>query len=840
MSENKFIKHLKGEDTAKSVLEIKNQRTTTSFANMPNGDTSNANDVYSDHRGNATGVLKGTENWKLDGQALVETTTVYGDGRDFSNSTYEASGNGLWVDASCTFATARRFSPNTKFVLKLCGHDLETVINHTVDFTLIIKFGVSNLISKTFTVTEQAFNFCKEFVIDFAESNSSTIKVNAGSTMQIQLLCADTNARAVIYNGMTVFTALQRRVDGDAVASDKKTFDEVVQDIDDINDEIDEIHEDINDLGKYVDDTFVMKAGDTMTGALSILRTSSSNTPLITIGNGTASSRRWNFLPSYNATSLSVYSGTSETGGYRFTLNGFVPASNNVRELGSSSLKWKAVYAGVLNNGANLIIPTKGGTLATMADVELAARSGTQLTEQGVWYAKMYAATVAPAAENGTNYADFSQVDGKGNPIIVTYNRVNGAWVQDKTITPPAEYDGYVPVTSKIWDIVEQSGQQGGKVLWSHNQKTFTPSPLIISFEDIEVTGDSTVVMPQNPGANQIVNKDYVDEAIASIPTPTVDVTQSIDAIMHVSGGNPVINGSIVSGFGNSSFLELPGAFKLGASDSGSFEINCAFTTQATEDTNKKVILVGYVPNQIVDINLGGVSIRYGGYAGQKIEVLINGANDTQTITGTTDLLPATKYYVKIEYDGTNYKLWLSTDGSAYTLETSDARTVLPAPAKFCIGRNFYHIESVDMSGWNISKNGQMIWAGMDAPGLHQKANIDLSNIPTNIDYVVESQLPTAQNNYTWYRKYKSGWVEQGGLDGGSTQGGTSDRRVNIPITMSDANYYVNCQKVSGWDGAALSIQVGARDTTGFGWSITYNASAQSRDICWEVKGMAA
>ena len=53
MSENKFIRHLRGEDTSKSVLEIKNQRTTTSFANMPQG-TSNANDVYSDHRGNAT------------------------------------------------------------------------------------------------------------------------------------------------------------------------------------------------------------------------------------------------------------------------------------------------------------------------------------------------------------------------------------------------------------------------------------------------------------------------------------------------------------------------------------------------------------------------------------------------------------------------------------------------------------------------------------------------------------------------------------------------------------------------------------------------------------------
>lgn len=32
------------------------------------------------------------------------------------------------------------------------------------------------------------------------------------------------------------------------------------------------------------------------------------------------------------------------------------------------------------------------------------------------------------------------------------------------------------------------------------------------------------------------------------------------------------------------------------------------------------------------------------------------------------------------------------------------------------------------------------------------------------IDYVVDSQLPTAENNYTWYRKYKSNWIEMGGL----------------------------------------------------------------------------
>ena len=117
--------------------------------------------------------------------------------------------------------------------------------------------------------------------------------------------------------------------------------------------------------------------------------------------------------------------------------------------------------------------------------IDLAANSGSQLYETGVWYAKMHAETVAPSAEDGTNYADFSQTDGQGNPIIVIYERQSGAWVEIDTITPPDEYNGYITVTSKIWDIVEQSGQQGGQILWSFNQKTFTPYPKIVSFESV-------------------------------------------------------------------------------------------------------------------------------------------------------------------------------------------------------------------------------------------------------------------------------------------------------------------------------------------------------------------
>ena len=166
----------------------------------------------------------------------------------------------------------------------------------------------------------------------------------------------------------------------------------------------------------------------------------------------------------------------------------------------------------LLGNGAHALY--NGNDIAMKSEVDLAANSGRMITDQGLWYAKMYSATVAPSAADGTNYADFSQVDGQGNPIIVTYNRVNGAWVQDQTITPPADYDGYVSITSKIWDIAEQTGPQGGRVLWNHQSKEFTPYPQLISFDSQTLTNctllNCVITLPNAIARNSAVNAGYV------------------------------------------------------------------------------------------------------------------------------------------------------------------------------------------------------------------------------------------------------------------------------------------------------------------------------------------
>ena len=57
------------------------------------------------------------------------------------------------------------------------------------------------------------------------------------------------------------------------------------------------------------------------------------------------------------------------------------------------------------------------------------------------------------------------------------------------------------------------------------------------------------------------------------------------------------------------------------------------------------------------------------------------------------------------------------------------------------------------------------------------------------IDYVIASQTPTADNNYTWYRKYKSGWVEQGGKVSVPAVGQNQVGSATVTFSIGMQNY---------------------------------------------------
>lgn len=142
--------------------------------------------------------------------------------------------------------------------------------------------------------------------------------------------------------------------------------------------------------------------------------------------------------------------------------------------------------------------------------------------------------------------------------------------------------------------------------------------------------------------------------------------------------------------------------------------------------------------------------------------------------------------------------------------------------------------------------------AGITTEEFNSKVDVNLLNsIPTSafaqlllnagIDTVVDYQAPTVENDYTWYRKYKSGWVEQGGTYIGSTNSWVT---TNLPITMKDINYQVvikRTRRSDTGDPGAGTIDRRCFMTNGYTTTSFNHWGIWSTYPCdWEVKGMAA
>lgn len=122
------------------------------------------------------------------------------------------------------------------------------------------------------------------------------------------------------------------------------------------------------------------------------------------------------------------------------------------------------------------------------------------------------------------------------------------------------------------------------------------------------------------------------------------------------------------------------------------------------------------------------------------------------------------------------------------------------------------------------------------------KANADLSNgtkatqdsidniMPNTMDYVVESYSNESGN---WYRVYKSGWVEQGGMS--NTLGGSAKQTVTFLKPMSNANYSTNIASTPG--GLYTGCGVSAKTSTSMS---LLNSSQTSVKLSWFIIGQGA
>lgn len=449
--------------------------------------------------------------------------------------------------------------------------------------------------------------------------------------------------------------------------------------------------------------------------------------------------------------------------------------------------------------------------------IDLAANSGRMITAQGFWYAKMYSETVVPTAEDGTNYADFSQVDEHGDPIIVTYNRVSGAWVEDETITPPADYDGYVPITSKIWDIAEQDGQQGGRILWNHTSKEFTPYPQIVSFDSIEITGDSTVEMPVTPTDDNIANVGFVKATIGG--------ARNIGDIFFTMRKDSAMNGAVECNGGTYSTADFDGAASIG----NLLALN-------------KIPYVSLATYQTLLNTQGSVGV-FGwdgvGTTAFRVPSLEDIFIETGTAAQVGDYLAPALPDPNIS---TTIKVRTSVDGISHNYGNTGNQIVTGQAAG----------TFVQMSGLTTSSVTNSVYTGttVQPNAVRYRAMVQLAISATDeavetctgvladvaglkSHEVIEFQTPTALNNYTWYRKYADGWVEQGGIITGV---GTSYSAQTMPVEMADTNYTLICNTIENFTGTNYSVAYPLSVTQ---FNVKYSGTGTA-SCAWQVSGMAA
>ena len=115
---------------------------------------------------------------------------------------------------------------------------------------------------------------------------------------------------------------------------------------------------------------------------------------------------------------------------------------------------------------------------------------------------------------------------------------------------------------------------------------------------------------------------------------------------------------------------------------------------------------------------------------------------------------------------------------------------------------------------------------------INTKADTDLSNIPETVDFCIESWT---NGDGGWYRKYRSGWVEQGGIVIASSN---TVSTVTFWVEMADVKYTISkTNEANSTETVSHRGSNSAWNRTVTGMSI-YTVKSQS--VTWEIKGFMA
>lgn len=315
-----------------------------------------------------------------------------------------------------------------------------------------------------------------------------------------------------------------------------------------------------------------------------------------------------------------------------------------------------------------------------------------------------------------------------------------------------------------------------------------------------------------------------------------------------IRGTMAITDGYSTSGSGYSGFIAQMVA-RAGSTSSDPFN-TVRVSNKGIEyikEANDGTIIGKYV---VVDDNglVPSDRLSTSGSTGQVLTKTASGQSwqtieDNLSITKNTNNKIQTVGVIDENDSSTAIKTWTGTLAEYQAIVTKDVDTIYNITDDISGGTSVYTKAQVDALLAN-KENVGAAYTKAEADGLlADKADIDTTYTKTATDAllaqkvttgheVIEFQEPTAANNYTWYRKYADGWVEQGGYSSGEP------REATLPVEMADTNYGVICiqRGTTAPDAAEGSPRAGAISTT----QIYVNGGVATNSVYWQVSGIAA
>lgn len=182
--------------------------------------------------------------------------------------------------------------------------------------------------------------------------------------------------------------------------------------------------------------------------------------------------------------------------------------------------------------------------------------------------------------------------------------------------------------------------------------------------------------------------------------------------------------------------------------------------------------------------------------------------------------------------DASTYRFFFNASGSSSTYK--DGAPVQERATQMYL---YFYVGNFEQSAIEQT-------AGITAETLNGKVDLPTGKAQSDVDFVVESQLPTSANGYTWYRKYKSGWVEQGGLATipSRTNSGNSSKNVSLPVQMANSTYSGQISYQSGGNYFAncmLTLSTKTQTSVALNFYMNGSGTTAAFEVAWEVKGEA-